>query len=369
MKIGIDCITLTYQVTGIGRYTKNLLEALSKIDRENEYFLFYPGNISMKPEVGENFHLTQVNSSKGVMWHQFALPNLAKSCTVDILHSPGNFGLPVRKKCRHVLTIHDLIPIKFKDYLKNFPENQIYQFFQKQSAKSADIIIADSENTKKDAVSLLKIPEERIDVIYLAADKRFNINNNPDLQKVFSKYSIQAGYLLHLGGIGFNKNTDMVIEAYKKVVDKFPQCPHLVIIGNKKWLLRQMTYASNLDAKITFTGYVSDEDLPSLYSGALAFIYPSLYEGFGFPVLEAMASGIPVISSATSSLPEVVGDAGLLVDPENPSDIAEKIFLLINDEKLRNSLREKGTERVSKFSWEQTAGKVLEVYKKLLIHN
>lgn len=361
MKIGIDCITLTYPMAGIGRYTKNLVEALSKIDRENEYFLLYPGNLSQKPDVGENFHLAHAKSSKGILWHQSALPALVKSYSLDLLHCPGNFKIPYLKRCRQVLTIHDLIPLKFKIYFKNTLKTMAYLILHKLAVGSADKIITDSENTKKDVISILNVPDEKIEAIPLAVDKKFLDKKNINLEKVLKKYSLQEGYLLHLGGIGFNKNTARVIEAFKIIMEKTPDAPPLVIIGNKNWLARQIADSASHE-KIIFTGYVPDKHMPSLYSAASVFIYPSLYEGFGFPVLEAMACGVPVVASSTSSFPEVMGDAGLLVDPENPADIAEKTLMLVAESDLIKKLQEKGFERVSKFSWENTAKKVLALY-------
>ena len=238
-----------------------------------------------------------------------------------------------------------------------------------QAARQASFIIAISESTKREIVRFLHVPEEKIRVVYLAAGDIFHQKCPSDsVAMIKNKYKINKRYFLSVGSIEPRKNLGRALIAFKALIEMKKADYQFVITGGKGWkneafynLIRKL----DIDEHLVFTGYVPEEDLPALYQGADVFVYPSLYEGFGLPVLEAMASEVPVITSNTSSLPEVAGDAAILVNPTEVFEIYEAMEALATKPQLREELKVKGKERSTKFSWEKTAHQTLEIYKKM----
>lgn len=357
MRIGIDIQTTLGQKVGFGYYVENLIKNLKKYDQKNEYFFFRP-----KRE-------KDLSTPERFIWDQITLPYKAKKAKVEVLHQPC-FSVPIFYNQKIVVTVHDLISIFFP---KNIPFVSCL-FFSKWmpfSYKKADKIIAISKQTKKDIQDILSLPSEKIEVIYEAVGEEYKkINDQKTLEKIRKKYNLNFDFILHVGTIEPRKNLEFLVKAYAKTLSKFNLKPKLVIVGKRGWYysgLFKLIKKLNLEKNIIFTGYVEAEDLPILYNLASLFVFPSLYEGFGLPPLEALACGCPVICSNTSSLPEVVGEAGILLAPNDQEAWAFHINKILNNEKLKKGLVEKGFKRSSKFSWKECALKTISVYEKVLI--
>lgn len=354
MKIGIDVQTTLGQKTGFGFYVDNLVKHLKKYNHANTYKLYKPNSQS------------DFNAPKRFQWDQFIFPNMAKKDKVDILHQPC-FSAPVFYRGKVVVTIHDLIAIKFGQDIP-FYSRQFFGKWMPFSYRCADRIIAISEHTKKDIIKMLKIPKEKITVIYEAADEACKyVSDQKLVEKVKEKYGINGDYLIHIGTINPRKNLEFLIKVFSKVVDKSPDIK-LVITGKKGWYyegLFTLVEDLGLKNKVIFTGYIEDSEKPILYTGAKIFLFPSLYEGFGLPILESMACHTPVISSNTSSLPELIGNAGILLDPKDEAGWVAEIKRLLVNEKLRRDLIVRSEIQLKKFSWDKCAKETIKVYENL----
>ena len=355
MIIAIDIQTTLGQKSGFGFYVKNLVEALAQVDPGDEYFL-------IAPRSEKDF-----SAPKRFWWDQVVFPRRANKSKVDILHQPC-FSAPLLYKGKIVVTCHDLISVFFPENLPFFARF-FYARWMPFSYRKADLIIADSLHTKKDIIALLKIPAQKIRVIHLAVSKDFKpIRSKPVLKRIYKKYQIGEKYLLHVGTIEPRKNLPFLVRAFALAVRE-GLLENLVITGKRGWYyedLFKLIEELNLKSRIIFTGYVDEKDLPALYSGATALVFPSLYEGFGLPPLEAMACGTPVVSSSTSSLPEVVGRAGILLPPKDERLWAKNLCKISQDKALRQTLSALGLRQAKKFTWEATARQTIEVYKEVL---
>jgi glycosyltransferase involved in cell wall biosynthesis len=377
MRIGIDVSRTVEESTGVGYYAKHLVHALAGIDPENDYLLYgifydcYPeGWKKVAIPKSLNFRLHQKNSLSWLVRKRWVNAGRHKEKLlggIDLLHSTA-FTMPLVSHLKVIVTIHDL---SFFVFPQHHTEAN-YQFVTRnvhQAARRADYIIADSESTKKDIMRFLHVPEERIEVIYLAAAEALGEKRSPDsITQIKSKYGIKKPYLLMVGSMEPRKNMTSALIAFKALKETKKIDFQFVIAGGKGWkneafyhLLKKLS----IDEHLVLTGYVPEEDLPALYQGAEVFVYPSLYEGFGLPVLEAMSSGTPVITSNVSSLPEVAGDAALLVNPMEIFDLYKAMEALATRPELRDEFRSKGLERSEIFTWEKTARKTLEIYRKV----
>ena len=355
MKIAIDAQTTLGQKTGFGFYVKNLVEALAKVDPQNQYIL-------LKPATEKDF-----STLKRWWWDQVVFPEKAKKAGVDLLHQPW-FSAPIFYPGKLIVTCHDLISVFFPENLP-LASRLFYSRWMPFSYRKAMLIIADSEHTKRDLMSLLQIPEAKIRVIHLAVSKDFRpIKNRVKLAQVQKKYQTGSKYLLHVGTIEPRKHLEFLVKAYALAFREGIE-ENLVITGKRGWYydgLLRLVEDFNLGKKVKFTGYVEEGDLSALYAGAKAFVFPSLYEGFGLPPLEAMACGTPVISSSTSSLPEVIGQAGILLPPKDERLWAKNILKVIKDKSLARTFRELGLRQAKKFTWATTARKTVEVYQEAM---
>lgn len=355
MKIAIDAQTTLGQKTGFGFYVKNLVEALVKVDPENEYIL-------VKPKTEKDFP-----TWKRFWWDQVAFPKSARKAKVNLLHQPC-FSAPLFYSGKVVVTCHDLISVFFPENLP-LASRLFYSRWMPFSYRKAAMIIADSEHTKKDLMALLKIPEEKIRVVHLAVSRDFRPIKSPKtLAKIRKKYHTGQKYFLHVGTLEPRKHLEFLVNAFALAVKEGIE-ENLVITGKKGWYydgLFELVKVLNLENRVIFTGYVEERDLPALYSGATALLFPSLYEGFGLPPLEAMACGTPVISSNTSSLPEVVGKAGILLPPKDESLWAKNMLKIVRDKALTKTLSELGPRTAARFTWEETARKTVAVYKEVV---
>lgn len=359
-KIAIDTQTVFSKKTGFGFYVDNLVSNLQKIDKNHQY-------ICIKPEKESQ---EELNTPKRFMWDQFGFPNMARKKKADILHQPC-FSAPVFYTGKKIVTIHDLYTMKNASEVPFFSR----QFFGKWmpfSYRWTDHIIAISQYTKKDIIKTLKISSEKITVIYEAGDencKRINDHNKISLIK--NKFGIKGDYMIHIGTLSPRKNLEFLIKVYAQVLKKNPKIK-LVITGKKGWYYQNLFDITNklgLEKKIIFTGYIEDSEKSALYSGAKVFLFPSLYEGFGLPPLEAMSCGTPVVSSNVTSIPEVIDEAGILLSPYDKKAWIQAINKLLSDNNFRKKMVEKSLLRSKYFSWQKTAKQTIEVYNKILYEN
>ena len=358
MRIGID-VTKACHRDGIGTYTRQLVRALMDIDTVNQYRLYYLPNISSESDLKNIFERMSDN---------FMIQGDIDHATdeVDIFHSTA-FRIPRRFKGKLVFTVHDLTFITHPEY--HTLSNKIYCLRATTAAACYNAkFIAVSTHTKHDMIEYLGIPEEKIDVIYEAADKKFQPVCNDENNKYLSdKYGIQHPYIFNVGTIEPRKNIKRLLHAYSMLPEDIKATYSLVVAGGGGWLnsdIYSFVKESGLDNRIKFLGYVDDNDLPILYGSSDLFVYPSIYEGFGLPVLEAMSCGAPVIISQVSSLPEVTGDAAILIDPYDVNSIKVAIIKVLTDRDTNVELRVSGIKRSQYFSWEKTAEQTLTIYKR-----
>lgn len=352
MKIGIDVQTALGQKTGFGFYVQNLVKNLKSIDRKNQYYLFRPQSEK------------DLSAPQRFLWDQWAFPRLAKEKSVNILHQTC-FSAPIFYRGKVVVTVHDLIARLYGSDIPLY-SRQYFGKWMPFSYKFADKIIAISENTKKDIIDLLKISPQKIRVIHLAAGEEFRpVKNKKKIAIVKEKYKTGERYLLHVGTLNPRKNLEFLIKVFGQIVLDFPEY-NLVVTGKRGWYyegLFKLVNDLNLKDKVIFTGYVEDQDSPYLYNGAALFLFPSLYEGFGLPPLEAMNCGVPVISSNTSSMPEVIGQAGILLSPKDQESWVGAIKKVLSDSILRKTMIKQGLVQAKNFSWEKCARETLKIYE------
>ena len=376
MRIGIDARTLLGPRTGIGRYSYNVVPNLLAIDPHNKYVLFvdrkstlsFPSSSYDKRIVGPlNFSRASMRKVFSPLWTNFFLPRALKREGIDLLFCP-NFVSPLKKVCKTIVVIHDLAAILYPGL-----HDKIYSFYLRNmlsvTCRKIDRIITVSEASKRDVIRLFKVPENRIKVISLAVEDIFKPVDDPDMiKRIARKYGLVKNFILYVGTLERRKNVTGLIKAYGKLRKNKLISRQLAVVGKKGWQYPDIAKAirdSGFERDILLAGYVPDEDLVYIYNAADLFVYPSLYEGFGFPPLEAMACGTPVITSHVTALPEVVGDAAILVDPEDIDGLAEAMHDVLSQNSLRLKLIEKGLERVKHFSWENVAKKTLSVYNRV----
>jgi len=376
MKISIDLTSIPNQKTGVGKYAMALIKALGKFDNENYYWIFVKRNQAedFNPKK-KNFHIvlcSNILQSKilRILWEQFILPLYIKRLKIDLLHSI-HYTIPLFAGCKVVVTFHDMT---FFLYPKKhiFIKRIFFKLFIYISSWRANRLIAVSESTKKDIIKFLGA-SNKIDVVYEAVDsKYYPFKNESMTSMIMRKYGIFNKFILYVGTLEPRKNIVRLIQAYYNLIIKNNLTHQLVIVGKKGWYYQEIFNIANKlnlnknEQKIIFAGYVPEKELPFLYNAADLFLYPSLYEGFGIPPLEALACGVPVISSNVSSLPEVVGDAGMLIDPYNIQDIYQALHKLLNDDKLKKELKYKGLKRAQEFSSEKLANETIKVYEKTM---
>jgi glycosyltransferase involved in cell wall biosynthesis len=374
MNIGIDA-RLLYNETGIGRYTRSLFFEFARRDQQDDtYYLLSDQDYDERDNtffsLPSNFRLITAHCKTRILWTNWHVPRLLRQQHIDVYHGVCNFELPVRKVCRYVVTIHDLVPLFFPDLV---PKKHLlfFNLFMKQAAKIADLIITDSKHSKQDIIRYLAVPEEKIRVIYLGYEpRRQNIEDHKKLQDILTRYGISQPYLLFVGVIEPKKNLGRLVEAFLllRQSSSVGNELQLVIAGGKGWFgesLYQKVRTLRLENNVIFTGFVPDDDLPYLYIGAEVFVFPSIYEGFGLPVIEAMAYGVPVVTSNTSSLPEIAGNAGILVDPEDPTAICEGIADVLLHPQKKEQMKQDGLIQAQQFSWKRTAEETYKVYQEV----
>jgi len=364
MIIGVDTRIANKKKTGMGYILANLLPLLLEMDKNNQYVLLGSDLGMEKP----NFKAIRLpNLAQKILnyfWKKFFLPSanlfLGK---IDRFFFPNFVDFPVSAE-KKFLMIADLSFIKYPQFAEK--KNQLFLSKNVGSAiKRADKIITLSESAKKEIIEYYKIPSDKVEVVYLGCPKNiYKIDDEYKINEVKNKYGIGDDYILFVGTLEPRKNIEGLIQAYSLLNDAFKEKYQLAICGGKGWYYDKIFKLVNtlkLNGHIVFTGYVPEQDLSSIYSGAALFAFPSFYEGFGLPILEAFTCGIPVLVSNNSSLPEVAGEAVIYCDAEKVETIKDGIEKILTDNKLRNELVEKGFIQLQKFSWDKTAEKVVKL--------
>jgi glycosyltransferase involved in cell wall biosynthesis len=378
MRIGIDYTAAVRQGGGIGRYTRNLIRALAQLDTENQYILFVAGGWGEGDGLGPwpaNFRVRWIPLSDRwvhVFWQRLRLPVPVQTITgaLDLFHSP-DFVLPPTGRTPAILTVHDLsflcVPQFFVPGFREYLEKAV-----SRAVNRAACILADSESTRGDLMQLMTVEPERVTVLYPGVESRFRpVKEAQVLAAVRARYQLPDRFILGLSTLQPRKNFDGLIEAFRRLLARVADEPemaelHLVIAGGKGWMYEDTlahVQRAGLGDRVHFPGFVAEADLPALYCLASAFAFPSWYEGFGLPVLEAMACGTPVVAANNSSLPEVVDEAGLLVDAADVDGLSGALGRLLTDEALQGRLIRAGLDQAQGFTWEGAAQQLLHVYR------
>ncbi len=360
--------------SGIGHYTQRLIAALAAIDQTNRYTCVVahdgPGLTVDQPNLGRwPTRISFDNHVVGDLWLLAYLPLRLARLRADLYHGPAVFLPLLKLGYRTVVTIHDLVSFLFPETVPR--KYSLYmRVMTRLAVRSADRIIAVSGATRQDLQRILRVPDDKVVVIHEAVAPEFAVASDPETRRaVARRYGIRPPYCLFVGNLEPRKNLIRLIEAFAHLkaggAERFRSL-QLVLVGTRGWLdsrIFRAVDAHGIAADLVFTGYVQPADLPALYGGAACFVFPSLYEGFGLPVLEAMSAGTPVVASRVGAIPEVVEDAALLVDAHRPTELAQAIESAVSDPILRARLVARGRARAQLFTWERVARQTLAVYE------
>jgi len=365
VRIGIDARKL--HDFGIGTYIRNLLRQLTRIDQSTEFVVFCrPQDVSTLASLGNNFRVVTETAGNYSIAEQLRIPLALRREGVTLFHAP-HYVLPPLVSCRSVVTIHDCIHLMFPQYLPNRFALGYARASMAYATRRATRVLTVSESSKRDIIRFFGTSPDKIDVIPNAFNERFSVEpKEEDVARVRERYQLQDAFVLYAGNVKPHKNLERLIEAFSLVRRRGLGNLKLVLIGDeisKYAALRRAVHRHQLHPYVRFIGFMPEETLAVMYRLAGVFVFPSLYEGFGLPPLEAMASGTPVVTSNVSALPEVAGDAALLVDPYDPVAIADAIHDVLTNDSLRSRLCQKGRQRASQFSWEASARRVRDIYR------
>ena len=367
MRIGIDIRIVHYAWDGVCNYVLHLLEALAALDADTDYRVLHSRKDRTPRRPGRNFRPVACWTPSHHRLERWALGVEVARLGLDLLHSP-DFIPPAFGYRRSVITIHDVNFLYYPQFLT--PESHRYHNQQIEWAvRRADHILADSHATKSDLTLLLNVPPEKVSVVHLAADPAFRPLPEAEAGQVAARHGLEPHFLLCVGTLEPRKNLPGLLQAHRLLLNAKVTTEPLVLVGGKGWLYDEIferVKVLHLTERVRFLHDVLDADLPGLYNAASVLVTPSFYEGFGLPALEAMACGTPVVVTERASLPEVVGDAGLLVNPDDPDDIARALARVLTEEPLRARMRELGLAQAARFTWEETARKTLAVYRRVL---
>ncbi|MBE0428827.1 MAG: glycosyltransferase family 4 protein [Thermoleophilia bacterium] len=366
MRIGIDLSVIQSTKSGVDWYTHHVIKEIMGLLAPHEHLcLFANRETGFEKEAAGHPQVSVVRGHFRYQepWRQLMLPALLRKHQIDVCFFT-NFVLSVFAPCPMVLTIHDL---SFKLFPRTHSLRNVVwaRSLVPVSTWRAGHIIVDSNNTKLDLLTVMGVRESKISVVHLGASELYTPDPEPEDEEVLAHYGIVKPYVLYVGTLEPRKNLPMLIRSFDRVARTRSDL-HLVLAGRRGWMAQAIfdeLERRDLLGRVHITGYVKDENLPALYRQAAVFAYPSLYEGFGLPPLEAMSSGTPVIVSKSSSLPEVVGDAGLYVNPLDAEELGRAIESVVSDPALAGSLREKGLNRSRQFSWKKTAARTLEILR------
>ncbi|HCA79346.1 MAG TPA: hypothetical protein DEP53_06380 [Bacteroidetes bacterium] len=380
MRIAIDGRTIVRKRTGVGVYAERFVRSLLRIDQKNSYTLFMAEDDPSLEAPNLTKVLLPASTTMGPnrWWENFTLPRFLRRHSIDIYFSPA-YVLPLLHRSRSskssntrtlmVATIHDLVSYHFPETFTL--KMRIWQrLFVGNAVRVADCIFADSLATKLDIHNFYDVPQEVVKVVYLPVDAQFQpVKERETLDVIRARYKLPPKFILYLGTLEPRKNVGRLAAAYARLPDLLREQHSLVLAGGLGWYsgsIRQEIDELHLGEQIKLLGYVNLSDLPGLYTLASAFVYLSLYEGFGAPPLEAMACGTPVIASRSSSLPEVVGDAGILVDPLDLEEITAQLTRVLTDEPLRSQLGAAGLKQAGLFAANDKAEELLQIFEKLV---
>jgi len=361
---------------GVGTYTRNIIRALAQLDHENKYFLLGPtekvAEIGKLPENFKAVPLPAADTFRGYMQCRTVLRRLG----CDLVHVPHLFWLPRRLPCRYVVTVHDMLEYMYRAHGASNIRRSLHFDLTRVVLKHASRIFAVSHFTKVEVEKLFGINPNKIEVVYNAIDQRFLSGHASDADRQFlaERYQVTYPFLLYAGRISPHKNIVRIIEAFSALKAELLKQDlyhdlKLIIIGDelsKHPDLRRTVVRGGVQNDVRLMGFVPIEVLRIFYDAAKVFVFPSLYEGFGLPPLEAMAHGTPVLTSNTSSIPEVVGNAAVLVNPENVFEMMRALQRVLVDQALREKMRLRGYEQVKKFSWDRSAAEVLAGYEEVM---
>ncbi|HEV7698684.1 MAG TPA: glycosyltransferase family 1 protein [Pyrinomonadaceae bacterium] len=370
MRIAIDGHSIGTALAGNETYSSNLIESLAAIDADNEYTIYVTRSAAVDRLSGRwpNFKVRRIFPHTPLIRVPLALSIELRRRPVDLLHV--QFTAPPWAPCKVVATIHDL---SYEHLPETFTRRGSFQIrlTTRRTARTADHVITPSEFSRQDIVSTYGLAENAVTSIPLAASSALKPATRTEIDRVRLKYGFRDDPVLCVGSIQPRKNLVRLIRAYAGLLKDGADLPQLVLVGKRAWLSAESISAirqSGCEGRVIVTGYVPEEDLAALYSAAKCFIYPSFFEGFGLPLLEAMQCGTPVIAGNRTSLPEVVGEAGVMVDPLDVSAIAAGLSRVLGDAKLRQELSLRGLERARQFSWRETARRTLDVYQRVMGH-
>lgn len=370
MKIAIDVReAIKKEIAGKGHYTLELVKALLKVDKKNQYFLYSNNDFDLSLFITQGLG----NIKKVIIRAPRFLKMLKEardfsSSKIDLFLATTGYQIPYLAKVPSIIIVHDLVAWRYPKALP-FTTRFSERFFLPRVVKKAIKIIAISQSTKNDLINFLKIPAEKIEVIYPGSHFS-QVTSVKRINGIKKKYHLPRDFLLFVGTLEPRKNISELLEAYAKLPSFLKKKYHLVIVGKRGWFWKKiLSKVSKLKLKknISFTGFVPEKELPVIYQLSSLFVYPSFYEGFGLPILEAQKIGVPVITSKTSSMPEVTGDSAILIDPGNPTEITQAIEKILTNKSLEQEMIKKGLIQAEKFSWEKTAQSFLEVFRKTSI--
>jgi glycosyltransferase involved in cell wall biosynthesis len=371
VRVGIDIRPI--RDFGVGTYIRNVVRMLGRLDLTTDYFLI--GGRDRVREIGKlppNFHIVPYSLDEGSPRSYLGFAQVLRHYQCDLVHIPHLFWTPLYLPCPYILTVHDLLDFMYRAHNGSGMRRAAHRYLTHRVLGRAARILAVSQFTKMDIQRLFKIPESRIEVVYNAIDERFHKGHatNADRELIAERYQCNYPFILYAGRISPHKNVVRIIEAFSALKaelekeGKFPELK-LIIIGDEVSRhpdLRRTVIKGGVQNDVRFLGFVPIEVLRIFYDVAKVFVFPSLYEGFGLPPLEAMAHGTPVVTSNTSSLPEVVGNAAVLVNPENVFEIMRAVLKVLVDAPLREKLKLRGYEQVQRFSWETSVQRILKIY-------
>lgn len=373
MRVGIDATAIPPQPMGAGRYILYLIQELVNLDTQFEYVVFAQSYLRshLNDQVREKIQIRWIKNMSPayrLIWEQTAFLNLIRQMKLDLLHSP-HYTMPLNSPVPCVVTFHDM-SFFIHPQKHTFSKRYFFPWIMERSSRKAEIIITDSESTRRDAIRFLGIDPEKITTVHLGYQEIFRkITDLDRLSSVRRKYQLPQRYIYYAGNIEPRKNVHLLLSAFERLVEEgFPH--HLVLTGGLGWMYEDvLAQINNMRAqdRVHRVGHVPSIDLPAIYNLAEVFVYPSAYEGFGLPPLEGMACGTPVITSNISSMPEFVGDAGLLIPPNDEAALFQAIKRVLDDGELRQKLQKAGPKRAAEFTWKHTAEKTQNIYQQVLM--
>ena len=374
MKVAIDIRRMTE--FGVGTYIRNVVRTLARLDRENKYFLI--GSLAKVAECGPlpaNFHAVELVPADDTVKGNVDFRAIVRRLDCDVTHIPHLYWVPRGLKCPYVITVHDLLEHMYGSHDSSPLRRSVHFFLTRRVLRRAARVLAVSQFTKNEIHKILAIPDDRIEVVYNAIDERFLHGHatEADRAMIAQRYQVNYPFVLYAGAIRPHKNVVRIIEAFSALKSELAKGDlfgdlKLIIIGDDVVghpRLRRTVVRSGVQQDVRFLGFVPIEVLRIFYDVAKVFVFPSLYEGFGLPPLEAMAHGTPVVTSNTSSLPEVVGNAALMVNPENVFEIRRGLQQALLDPIARERMKEWGYAQAQRFSWTSSVARILEIYREV----